>query len=184
MNELTNKLTSDVPLDLLRSRIRDVPDFPKPGIVFKDITPLLNDPKAFRAVIRTLAKETESLGIDRVVAIESRGFIFGSALAYELGTGLSIVRKPKKLPFRTTKIDYALEYGSDTLEMHVDSLDSRDRVLIVDDVLATGGTARATAQLVELMGAKVQALAFLLELSFLHGREKLKGYSVRSVLEY
>jgi len=175
---------TELPLEHLRACIRDVPDFPKAGINFKDITPLLLDPAAFRTTIKLLAREVESLKIDRVVSIESRGFIFGSALAYELGAGLVIVRKPKKLPYQTTKIDYALEYGSDTLEMHVDSLTSRDRVLIVDDVLATGGTARATAQLVELMGAKVLAIAFLLELGFLAGREKLKGYSVVSLLSY
>jgi adenine phosphoribosyltransferase len=174
--------TETLSLNGLREFIRDVPDFPQPGITFKDITPLLRDPKAFRYTIEQMAKLVDGQGINRVVAIESRGFVFGAALAFEIGAGLVIARKPRKLPYKTTKIEYALEYGNDSLEMHVDSLDPKDRVLIVDDVLATGGTARATAQLVELMGAKVQALLFLSELGFLKGRAKLEGYPVLSLM--
>lgn len=170
-------------MERLRSLIRDIPDFPKPGIVFKDITPLLADGDAFHSTIREMVERAPKQ-IDRVVAIESRGFIFGAALAHALGVGLVLVRKPKKLPFRTTKIEYALEYGNDTLEMHVDSLASRQRALIVDDVLATGGTAAATAKLIESTGAEVAALVFLMELGFLNGRSKLPAYPIISLLSY
>lgn len=175
-------LAPKVSFEKLASYIRDVPDFPKPGIIFKDITPLLAEPAAFACAIDEMVKRVKHLDIDRIVAIESRGFVFGAALAYGLKTGFVMVRKPKKLPFRTTKIDYALEYGTDSLEMHIDSLDPDHRVLVVDDVLATGGTARATAQLVELMGSKVCAFLFLSELRFLEGRARLKGYEIYSLL--
>lgn len=169
-------------MDQLRSCIRDVPDFPKPGILFKDITPLLQNAAAFRSAILELKKRLQKFPITHLAAIESRGFIFGSALAMEMGIGMAIIRKSGKLPFRTTKVEYTLEYGIDTLEMHVDALSKGDHVVIVDDVLATGGTAKATAQLVESVGAKVEALAFLSELPFLKGREKLSSYNVISLL--
>lgn len=173
---------AEISLNQVSEFIRDVPDFPKPGITFKDITPLLGNAVAFRTVIAEMARRARPLEITQIVAIESRGFLFGSALALELGVGVAIARKPKKLPFKTTKIEYALEYGNDSLEMHTDSLRNTDRVLIVDDVLATGGTAAATARLVEMMGAKVHGLAFLMELDFLNGRKRLEGLSVHSLL--
>jgi adenine phosphoribosyltransferase len=169
-------------MELLLSTIRNIPDFPKPGIIFKDITPLLSNPEAFKKSIESLKKRIEDLEIDQVVAIESRGFIFGSALAYELGVGLTLVRKPKKLPFTTSKVEYALEYGTDSLEMHTDALKKGDRVVIVDDILATGGTAKATAKLAEQLGAKVEALLFLSELGFLNGRSQLHPHRVESIL--
>ncbi len=168
--------------DRLRAFIRDVPDFPKPGIVFKDISPLLADPVAFRSSIVLMAEQVSDFHPDRIVAIESRGFVFGAALATLLQIGFVMARKPNKLPAKTTKIEYDLEYGKDALEMHTDGLRRDDRVLIVDDVLATGGTARATAELVELMGGKVAALLFLMELSFLKGRDRLKDYPTFSLM--
>jgi len=170
-------------LERLRRTIRDIPDFPKPGIVFKDITPLLKDRHCFHYAIKELASRTRALQVHHVLGIESRGFIFGSALAYELGAGLLIVRKPGKLPFKTTSVEYALEYGNDNLEMHVDALAKGDRVLIVDDLLATGGTAEATARLVEKAGGTVVGIACLCELAFLKGSEKLKGYNVITLLQ-
>ncbi|MBI4405898.1 MAG: adenine phosphoribosyltransferase [Deltaproteobacteria bacterium] len=169
-------------MDFLRSFIRDVPDFPKPGVLFKDITPLLADKKAFRSAINEMARTVRDLKVDKVVAVESRGFIFGSALSFALEAGLVIVRKPNKLPYKTTRVEYALEYGNDSLEVHVDSFAKGEKVIIVDDVLATGGTALATAKLVESAGASVAAMSFLLELEFLHGRQKIKQYSVKSLL--
>lgn len=173
----------DALLKDLNSLIRDVRDFPKPGIIFKDITPLLGNARALRLVVKEMASAWKTHGINQVVAIESRGFIFGSAIALELGAGLALARKPKKLPFATTKIEYGLEYGIDTLEMHVDSLKNTDRVLIVDDVLATGGTAAATVKLVEGFGAKVLGLSFLMELEFLHGRKKLETQELLSLIK-
>jgi adenine phosphoribosyltransferase len=153
--------------------IRDIPDFPKEGIVFKDITPLLASPEGFRAAIDTLAAEYADAGITKVMGAEARGFIFGGALAYRLGAGFVPARKPGKLPWQTTTHEYELEYGTDSLEVHTDAVGPGDVVLIVDDVLATGGTAAAKAALVEKMGAKVAGFAFLIELDFLAGREKL-----------
>lgn len=155
------------------SHIRDVPDYPKPGIVFKDITPLLAHGPSFKAVIDALAAGVAPLAPTQIVAIESRGFILGAALAHALGLGLTIVRKPGKLPRDTRRASYALEYGSDTLEMHLDALGPDDRAVIVDDVLATGGTAAAVAELVAASGARLAGLAFLMELGFLPGRAKL-----------
>ena len=180
---------SRVSTDDLSRAVRNIPDFPKPGIIFKDITPLLSQPEALQVTIEAMADRVKSLGVDKVVAIESRGFLFGSALALHLKAGLTLVRKPKKLPYRTKRIEYDLEYGTDSLEMHVDALTQGDRVIIVDDVLATGGTAGATIRLVESMGAKVMALVFLAELSFLNGRNKLgahgaSGGRVHSLLSY
>lgn len=171
-------------IDALRKAIRDVPDFPKAGIVFKDITPLLQNPELFKAAIERLAGPFRRKGITHVASIESRGFIFGAPVAYVLGAGYIPVRKKGKLPSKTLSHTYELEYGTDTLELHADSLDKSSRVLIIDDVLATGGTAGATCKLVEKLKAKVAGLSFVIELEFLHGREKLSGYDVTSLLQY
>ena len=168
----------------LSAAIRDVPDFPKAGIVFKDITTLLRDPAHFRRALDLMTVLCGDLPVDRVVAIESRGFILGGALADRLGAGFVPVRKPGKLPWRSRSASYALEYGTDTLEVHEDAVGPGDRVLVVDDVIATGGTARATGELVESLGAKVAGFAFLVELGFLKGRERLAGREVRSLIQY
>ncbi len=168
----------------LKQLIREVPDFPKPGILFYDITTLLKDKGGLRATIDALVEHYRGKDIDTVLGIEARGFIFGPALAYALGTGFVPVRKPKKLPFATVSIEYQLEYGFDSLEVHQDAIDSGQNVLIVDDVLATGGTACAVAKLVEKIGGRVAGLGFVLELEFLHGRDKLAGYDVFSLLQY
>lgn len=168
----------------LKTKIRDVPDFPKPGIIFKDITPLLADVKAFQTVIDTFAKRYADKAVDAVVAIESRGFIFGSALAYRLDAAFIPVRKKGKLPFETDGVEYALEYGSDHVEMHIDAIHTDQRILVVDDLLATGGTAKATCDLVQKFGAKVLECAFLIELTFLNGREKLRGQEIYAILKY
>jgi adenine phosphoribosyltransferase len=164
--------------------IRDVPDFPKKGIVFKDITPLLADPVAFKRAIDAMALSLRDLEFDLLVGIESRGFIFAAALAYALGKGKVPVRKPGKLPAKTVQVSYELEYGTDRLEIHEDAIRPRQSVVIVDDVLATGGTAKGAASLVEKVGGQVLAISFFIELEFLKGREKLQGYDVRSVLGY
>jgi len=171
-------------MDELRRIIRDVPDFPQKGIVFKDITPLLANPEAFRKAVDLMAEPLRGRDFDLLVGIESRGFIFAAALAYALGKGKVPVRKPGKLPAKTVEISYQLEYGSDRLEMHEDAIRHGQRVVIVDDVLATGGTARGVANLVEKVGGEVSGLSFFIELDFLKGREKLGGYDVRSVLSY
>ncbi len=168
----------------LGKAIRDVPDFPKPGIVFKDVTTLLLDPVLFRRAIDLLVVQVGDLDIDKVVAIESRGFILGGAVAHRLGAGFVPVRKPGKLPWRARRASYALEYGTDTLEMHEDALRAGERVLVLDDVIATGGTARAVAELTEGLGGRVAAFSFLVELSFLNGRARLDGYDVRSLIRY
>lgn len=161
----------------------DVPDFPKAGIVFKDITPVLEDPSAFKEVIDAIASHWSGKGITRLVGIESRGFIFGSALAYAMDLGLTLVRKPGKLPRATRSVSYELEYGTDSLEIHVDALGPEDKVLIIDDVLATGGTAAAVCELVTSTGAQLGGLAFALELGFLPGRDKLpSGAEVQSLM--
>jgi adenine phosphoribosyltransferase len=157
----------------LSSYIRDIPDWPKEGIVFKDITPLLGSPEGFRKAIDMLGEEFGDAGVTKVMGAEARGFIFGGALAYKLGAGFVPARKPGKLPYETARHEYALEYGTDVLEVHVDAFGPDDVVLIVDDVLATGGTAAAKAALVESMGATVAGFAFLIELDFLAGRGKL-----------
>jgi adenine phosphoribosyltransferase len=164
--------------------VRDVPDFPKPGIVFKDITPLLADAGLFRQALEALAGRAAALRPDKVVAIESRGFIFGGALAHILGVGLVPVRKPGKLPWRKIGRSYALEYGTDLLEMHEDAVGAGERALVVDDVIATGGTARAVGELIESVGARVAGFSFLIELSFLHGRDQLAPHEVQSLLVY
>jgi adenine phosphoribosyltransferase len=171
-------------MDELKSKIRHIPDFPKPGILFYDITTLLQDPAGFRRAIDSVAEPFQSLAIDVVVGIESRGFIFGSAVADRLRAGFAPVRKPGKLPSRTTRATYALEYGTDALEIHEDAVRTGQRVLIVDDLLATGGTAKATSDLVERIGGHVQGLAFLIELVGLKGRDRLAGHTLHSVLKY
>ena len=168
----------------LRRAIRDIKDFPKPGIVFKDITPLLADGPLFAATIDLLAERYQGQAIDTVLGIESRGFIIGAALAYRLGAGFSVVRKPGKLPYETRRASYELEYGSDSLEIHIDAISSGARVVIADDLIATGGTAAATAELVGKLGGTVVECAFVIELSFLNGRQKLKPYGVYSLIQY
>ena len=171
-------------MDRLRPLLRDVPDFPKPGILFKDITPLLADPDALRDATSAMAKPFAADKVDCVVGIESRGFILGAIVARELGVGFIPVRKPGKLPAVKTSIEYALEYGTDRLEVHTDSCTRGGRILIVDDVLATGGTARASCELMERLGADVVGLSFLLVLDFLNGKAKLGGRRVEAVLSY
>ena len=168
----------------LKSKIRDVPDFPKPGIVFKDITPLLSDVKAFQATIDQLARRYADKAVDYVVAIESRGFIFGAALAYRIDAGFVPVRKKGKLPSRTESVEYALEYGTDQIEIHQDGIHKGSRVVVMDDLLATGGTCRAACELVEKTGGRVVECAFVIELGFLNGREKLKGHEIFSLIQY
>ncbi len=164
--------------------IRDVPDFPKKGIIFKDITTLLQDGEAFRLASNRMLKRYLDDKIDKVVGIEARGFIFGGVLAYKLGCGFVPARKPGKLPFSTIREEYTLEYGTNSLEIHDDSIASGDRVLIVDDLLATGGTALAAARLAEKLGGEVAGIEFLIELGFLQGREKLLKYPVHSLITY
>lgn len=171
-------------MDDLANLIRDVPDFPIKGILFKDVTTLLQDAQAFRQTVDALAKEYVDKQIDAVVAIESRGFIFGAPLAYRLGAGFVPVRKPGKLPAETISIDYSLEYGTNTLEMHADAIKQGQRVLIVDDLLATGGSAKAAVDLVERLGGVVVGLAFVVELEFLNGIKKLEGYDVLSLIKF
>jgi adenine phosphoribosyltransferase len=168
----------------LREYIRDVPDYPKAGIIFKDITTLLKDKNAFAKAIDLMVSNYEDRKIDQIVGIESRGFIFGSALAYELGTGFVPIRKPKKLPAKTERMEYELEYGSDCVEIHADALEPGQQILVVDDLLATGGTVAAAAKLVEKLNAEVIGLAFLIELTFLKGREKLSGREIFSLIQY
>jgi adenine phosphoribosyltransferase len=167
----------------LRQHIRDIPDFPKPGIVFKDITPLLAHAAAFRSTVERLVARYRGR-VDIVLGIESRGFLVGAAVAYGLGTGIAVVRKPGKLPWQTHSASYDLEYGSDRLEIHLDALTRGHRVLIVDDLLATGGTASATVELVTRCGAEVVACAFVIELGFLNGRRRLAGREVFSLITY
>jgi adenine phosphoribosyltransferase len=168
----------------LAAKIREIPDFPKPGIRFKDITTLLQDPEAFRATLDLLQASVKDQQIDVVVGIESRGFIFGAPLADRLGVGFVPVRKLGKLPAPTVHAEYSLEYGTNTIEMHTDSIQPGQKVMIVDDLLATGGTVGATAQLVEKLGGVVATLAFLIELKFLNGREKLPNYKIVTLVEY
>jgi len=171
-------------LHQLKRLIREIPDFPKPGILFYDITTLLKDKEGLRGTIDGLKSQYEGLGVDVVLGIEARGFIFAPALAYALGAGFVPVRKPKKLPAECARVSYQLEYGTDTLEIHRDAIIKGCKVLIVDDLLATGGTARATTQLVEQLGGIVAGVAFVVELTFLGGRAKLNGYNIFSLLQY
>ena len=172
-----------VPVDL-KTRIREVPDFPTPGVGFKDITPLLLDAEALSAAVGQLADWARPLDVDFVVAAEARGFILGAAIARELGAGFVPARKPGKLPHDTISAEYILEYGVDALEMHSDALADGARVLLHDDLLATGGTARALAELIEGTGARIAGCAFLVELAFLRGRDRLAGYDVHALLSY
>jgi adenine phosphoribosyltransferase len=171
-------------MDNLKQLIREVPGFPKPGILFYDITTLLKNPAGLRGVIDGFSQHYSGAMVDAVIGIEARGFIFAPALAYALGAGFIPVRKPKKLPAETTSVTYDLEYGTDTLEMHKDALDDGKRVLIVDDLLATGGTAAAAARMVTELGGTVAGIGFVVELTFLNGRQKLAGYDVFSLLQY
>lgn len=168
----------------LSTYIRDIPDFPKKGIIFKDITTLLNDKEAFRVSVDLLAKKFEGQKIDYIVSVESRGFIFGAALAYKLGAGFVPVRKKGKLPSRTKSVTYSLEYGTDTLEIHEDAIKAKSNVLLVDDLLATGGTVEAVTKLLSRFDAKIIGIAFLIELKFLNGRDKLKDYPIYSLIQY
>jgi adenine phosphoribosyltransferase len=171
-------------MEALKSRIRHVPDFPKPGILFYDVTTLLRDPQGFKLAIDSLAAPFAGKPIDVVVGIESRGFILGSAVADRIGAGFVPVRKVGKLPSKTIRASYALEYGTDSLEMHADGVERGQRVLIVDDLLATGGTAKATVDLVKEVGGRIEGLAFLIELLALEGRARLAGENVLAVLQY
>ena len=168
----------------IKDKIRNIPDFPIAGIQFKDITTLLKDGPAFKQAVDQMYENFKDLQVDKIAAIESRGFIFGSALAYKLGIGQVPIRKPGKLPAETISEEYALEYGTDKMEMHVDAISEGEKVLLVDDLLATGGTAAASCNLVEKLGGKVVGLAFLIELGFLKGRDKLSGHNIQSLIVY
>ena len=168
----------------LKKFIRDIPDFPKPGILFKDVTTLLQDKKALKASVDLLARQFAKKGVKYVVGIESRGFIFGTALAYKLGVGFIPVRNKGKLPAKTRSVTYDLEYGTDTLEIHADALKKGDKVLIIDDLLATGGTVDAVVKLVSDSGAKIAGVGFIIELTFLNGRDRLKGLPVFAAIKY
>ena len=171
-------------MDRLRDKIRDIPDFPKPGILFKDITPLIKDPAALRLAVHHLLQPYLGQNITAVAGMEARGFIFGSLVAWDLGLPFIPLRKPGKLPYEVESVSYDLEYGSATLEVHSDAFNDQDRVLLIDDLLATGGTAKASCELVEKFGATVVACAFVVELDFLEGRNKLSDYEVYSLLHY
>ena len=168
----------------LTAFIRAIPDFPKKGIIFRDITPLLKDPGAFMVAIDRIAELVSDIDFDLVVAPEARGFIIGSALAYKLGKGFVPVRKPGKLPYKTVSQKFQLEYGEDELQIHEDAIREGQKIVVVDDVLATGGTAEALGKLIKKLGGKVEAMAFLVELTFLNARERLKDYRVESVIRY
>lgn len=180
---MTQAATENLTLKL-KTIIRDVPDFPKKGIIFKDITPLLADPAAFSETVKHLAGQFRNSGITKVLGIEARGFLLAAPIAMELGAGLIPVRKKGKLPYKTVAASYALEYGTDTLEMHEDAVKPGEKVLIVDDVLATGGTAGAVCSLVEKLGGEVTGIAMLIELEFLNGRAKLAGRNIYSLIKY
>ena len=170
--------------ELIKQKIREIPNWPKRGVNFKDITPLIEDKGAFNRVIEEMARPYLDQRIDKIVGIDARGFILASALAYKLNSGVAIVRKKGKLPWKTISKEYILEYGKNTIEIHKDSVLPGERVLIVDDLLATGGTMRAAIDLIEELGGKIVGVDFLIELSFLNGREKLKNYNIRSLVEY
>lgn len=171
-------------LEDIYNAIRDVPDFPKPGIVFKDITPILNDPALFKQVINLMTDHVKTLNVDKIAVVESRGFLFGAPIANTLGIGIVPIRKKGKLPYKTIEETYDLEYGTATLEVHQDALNKGDRVVIVDDLLATGGTAVASAKLIERLGGQVTEFMFLVELAFLEGRNKLNEYEVFAPVVY
>jgi len=169
---------------LLEKSIRNIPDFPKPGILFRDITTLIQDKKAFKKSIDLLVKKYRNKKIDKVVGVEARGLIFGAAVAHKIGAGFVPVRKPGKLPYETIATTYELEYGKDTLEIHKDSIVRGEKILIIDDLLATGGTVKAAIELVKQLGGKISGIGFVIELVDLHGRNKLKGYPVFSLIKY
>ncbi|MDP3333496.1 MAG: adenine phosphoribosyltransferase [Methylococcaceae bacterium] len=171
-------------MNRLKATIRDIPDFPKPGIIFKDITPLVKDPAMVRLAVHQLIHPFLGRNINVIAGMEARGFIFGSLVAWELGLPIVPLRKPGKLPYDVQSVSYDLEYGSATLEAHIDSFSEGDKVLLIDDLLATGGTAKASCELVEKLGATIEACAFVVELDFLNGREKLEGYEVHSLLHF
>ncbi|SFK44022.1 adenine phosphoribosyltransferase [Methylophaga sulfidovorans] len=168
----------------LKAKIRDIPDFPSPGIVFKDITPLVQDPLLLKECIEELIRPFRKESITAVAGMEARGFIFGSLAAWELGVGFIPLRKPGKLPYDVQRIDYALEYGTASLEAHIDAISTGDRILVIDDVLATGGTARASCELIENLGGEVIACAFVMELDFLQGRDNLMSYPIHTLISY
>lgn len=168
----------------LKKKIRSIPDWPKKGVIFRDITPILEDKRLFKFLIENLAKQFKGKKIDKIVGIDARGFILASALALKLNCGLAIVRKEGKLPWKTIKQEYKLEYASNILEMHEDSIKSGENVLLCDDVLATGGTMKATVDLVKKLGGRVVGILFFIELKDLKGREKLKGYKVKSLIKF
>ena len=168
----------------LKTKIRDVPDFPKKGIIYKDITPALQDPESFRTIIEEMTNYCKDKDIDVIACAESRGFIFGGALAHKLGKGFVMLRKPGKLPYNKIKQEFDTEYSTDAFEIHTDALKKGDKVLIVDDLLATGGTSKAAIDLIEKLGGEIVSLAFLIELGFLNGRDKLKGYDVFTIINY
>ncbi len=174
----------DPRIELIGNTIRDIPDFPKPGIIFKDITPLLASPEGLEASVDLMAEHYRPMNIQGIVAVESRGFLFGAPLAMELSIPLHIVRKPGKLPYKVDSVEYSLEYGTDTLEMHKESLAQGERVVVMDDLLATGGTAAATVELVGKQGAEVVECAFVIELDFLKGREKIAPTECFALLNY
>lgn len=174
----------DRTLDRLKSKIRDIPDFPIPGIMFKDITPLVKDPATLKLAVYQLMQPFLGSAITAVAGMEARGFIFGSLVAWELGLPFVPLRKPGKLPYDVQSVSYDLEYGSASLEAHIDAFEAGDRVLLIDDLLATGGTAKASCELIEKLGAKVAACAFVVELDFLQGRSKLEGYEIHSLLHF
>jgi adenine phosphoribosyltransferase len=171
-------------MDRLKRKIRDIPDFPKPGIVFKDITPLIKDPATLRLTVHQLLQPFLCRDITAVAGMEARGFIFGSLVAWELGLPFVPLRKPGKLPYEVQSVSYDLEYGSATLEAHIDAFNAGDRILLIDDLLATGGTAKASCELVEKLGATVEACAFVVELDFLQGRSQLENYEVHSLVHF
>lgn len=171
-------------MNSLRNKIRDIADFPEPGIVFKDITPLVQDPATLRECIDALIAPFSRSRINAVAGMEARGFIFGTLAAWELGVGFIPLRKPGKLPYDVQKVDYDLEYGNASLEAHIDAIQPGDKILLIDDVLATGGTAKASCELVEKLGGQVVACAFVMELGFLEGRQKLRDYPIHSLITY
>lgn len=181
---MSGTISMETRIERLRGLVHGVPDFPKPGILFRDITPVLADAGAFSDAISAMTEPFLESGIDAVIGIESRGFVFGAPIALRLGAGFIPVRKPGKLPRATERVEYALEYGSDALEMHSDALAAKRKVLLVDDVIATGGTAKASVELVRRLGTEVVAAAFFVELTFLKGSEQLPGLRVESVLKY
>ena len=179
-----HSLTKGTDVERLKAKIRDIPDFPKPGIVFKDITPLMRDPACVRLAVHQLIHPFLGERLTAVAGMEARGFVFGTLAAWELGIGFIPLRKPGKLPYDVQSISYDLEYGSASLEVHIDAIDKGDRILLVDDLIATGGTAQASCELIEKLGGEVAACAFVVELDFLKGRDRLEKYRVHSLIHY